>query len=97
MLFSRSGTSGCCNVETSAQANTKAVPLKAPIGRMTDIAIGIVMQRPVGMLQGLHFCIGQSESCAVEDSKGKAGTKEQKCYELFHDEHLKIYVVSVWG
>lgn len=63
---------------------------------MTDIAIGIVMQRPVGMLQRRHFRVGQGKGRAVEGSEGKTGTKEQKCYELFHDEYLKIYVVSVW-
>ena len=63
---------------------------------MADITVGVVMQRPIGMLQRRHFRVGQGKGRAGEGSERKAGTKEQKRYELFHDEYLKIYVVSVW-
>ena len=61
-----------------------------------EAAIHVIVLRSDRMLHGCDVLFCGRMGRAVEGSEGKTGTKEQKCYELFHDEYLKIYVVSVW-
>ena len=61
-----------------------------------NAAVHIIVLRADRVLHGCDVLFHGRVGRAVEGSEGKAGTKEQKGYKLFHDEYLKIYVVLVW-